>query len=207
MTELALTAAPPTPGRVVRERVAQGAQFVGLVAAFLGVIVFGYCSRHDLIAALWRCRGASAYCSRVFDSLNPGFRQLGSVWLPLPHLLMVPFVARMAWWQSGLAGAIPSIGCYILGCIGIYRLARLWLGAGPSAVAVLFYGLNPGLLYMQTTAMTEPLFLAEMIWAALLLAEFCRALKNETDQGDGERAARLLLGAGLVLLARRIHPL
>jgi 4-amino-4-deoxy-L-arabinose transferase-like glycosyltransferase len=142
---------------------------------------------------------------RVFDSLNPGFRQLGSVWLPLPHLLMIPFVQRMAWWQSGLAGAIPSIGCYILGCIGIYRLARLWLDAAPASVAVLFYGLNPGLLYMQTTAMTEPLFLAEMVWAALLLAEFCRALGSEPLEGSTtaseERAARLLAGAGLVLLA------
>ena len=111
---------------------------------------------------------------------------------------MIPFVMRMDWWQSGLAGAIPSIGCYIVGCIGIYRLARLWLSAGPAAVAVLFYGLNPGLLYMQTTAMNEPLFLAEMIWAALLLAEFCKALKNETED---ERASRLLFGAGLVLVA------
>ena len=58
---------------------------------------------------------------------------------------------------------------------------------------------------MQTTAMTEPLFLAEMIWAALLLAEFCRALGNGLrDRGeiaDERRAARLLIGAGLVLLA------
>ena len=51
---------------------------------------------------------------------------------------------------------------------------------------------------MQTTAMNEPLFLAEMIWAALLVAEFCRALKNEAED---ERASRLLIGAGLVLLA------
>ena len=142
---------------------------------------------------------------RVFDSLNPGFRQLGSVWLPFPHLLMIPFVQRMAWWQSGLAGAIPSICCYILGCVGIYRLARLWLSAASAAIAVMFYGLNPGLLYMQTTAMTEPLFLAEMIWSALLLAEFCRALGNGPKDGgeiaDQRRAARLLICAGLVLLA------
>ena len=184
-----------------RQQVAREAQLAGLVAALLGVGVFVYCSRHNLLLLYGDAVAHLHIARRVFDSLNPGFRQLGSVWLPLPHLLMIPFVMRMDWWQSGLAGAIPSIGCYILGCIGIYRLARLWLSAGPAAVAVLFYGLNPGLLYMQTTAMTEPLFLAEMIWATLFLAEFCRTLKRLSEYDEDERAARLLIGAGLVLVA------
>jgi 4-amino-4-deoxy-L-arabinose transferase-like glycosyltransferase len=192
-----------------QKQIAREAQFAGLLSAFVGVIVFGYCSRHDLLLLYGDSVAHLHIARRVFDSLNPGFRQLGSVWLPLPHMLMIPFVMRMEWWQNGLAGAIPSIACYILGCVGIYRLARLWLSAGTAAVAVLFYGLNPGLLYMQTTAMTEPLFLAEMIWAALLLAEFCRAVgrvaKNNASHSTGDksdrRAARLLIGAGLVLLA------
>jgi hypothetical protein len=133
---------------------------------------------------------------RVFDSLNPGFRQLGSVWLPLPHLLLLPFVQKMAWWQTGLAGAWPSMACYVLGCVGIYRMARLWLPISGGFIAALFYAVNPGLLYMQTTAMTEPLFLAEMIWSALLIAEHGRALKA----GDRRRSSRLLIAAGLVLV-------
>jgi len=55
---------------------------------------------------------------------------------------------------------------------------------------------------MQSTAMTEPLFLAEMIWATLLIAEFCRAIPRQSpEQTDEKRASRLLIGAGLVLLA------
>ncbi len=174
----------------------------------LGLLSFGYCARHDLLLLYGDAVAHLHIARRVFDSLNPGFRQLGSVWLPLPHLLIIPFVMRMSWWQSGFAGAIPSIACYILGCVGVYRLARVWLPAGSAAVAVAFYGLNPGLLYMQATAMTEPLFLTEMIWAALLLAEFRRAVKpaptgqpSESHQDRDKRAARLLFGAGLVLLA------
>ena len=49
---------------------------------------------------------------------------------------------------------------------------------------------------MQTTAMTEPLFLAEMIWSALLIAEHGRALKA----GDEKRASRFLVVAGVVLV-------
>lgn len=137
-------------------------------------------------------------CARkVIDSLHPGLSQLGTVWLPLPHLLMVPFVWRMEWWQSGLAGAFPSMGAYILGTAGIYRLARLWMQPRAALIAPLFFGLNPGLLYLQATAMTEPLFLAEMIWAVVLMVEFGRALeKNEIS-----RAAKLLVVAGVVLVA------
>jgi hypothetical protein len=133
---------------------------------------------------------------RIIDSLNPGFRQLGSVWLPLPHLLLLPFIWRMEWWQSGLAGAFPSMGAYIFGTAGIYRLARLWVSTPSALVAVAFFGLNPGLLYMQTTAMNEPLFLAEMIWAVVLIIEFGRAL----EAGEMDRASKLLIIAGLVLV-------
>ena len=29
---------------------------------------------------------------RIFDSQRPGYDQLGSPWLPIPHLLLLPFV-------------------------------------------------------------------------------------------------------------------
>ena len=59
---------------------------------------------------IWASRGA------FLDSRNPGLAQLGGVWLPLPHLLMLPFVQKMEWWQNGLAGAWPSLVCYIAEC-------------------------------------------------------------------------------------------
>jgi hypothetical protein len=133
---------------------------------------------------------------RIVDSSNPGLRQLGSVWLPLPHLLIVPFVLRMSWWQTGLAGAFPSIGAYVFGAAGIYRLARIWLKPRPSLIALLFFALNPGLLYAQTTALNEPLCLAEMIWAVVFLVEYLRALDGE----EVERAGKLLIACGLVLV-------
>jgi hypothetical protein len=101
---------------------------------------------------------------RVFDSHQPRFSQLGSVWLPLPHLLMIPFVQVYAWWANGIAGVIPSALAYLAACAGIYRLARRWLPTRRRALALAFFAANPNLLYLQTTAMTEPLFLCEMIW-------------------------------------------
>jgi hypothetical protein len=115
---------------------------------------------------------------RVFDSRYPGITEFGSVWLPLPHLLMLPFVQVYAWWANGLAGTIPSALAWLAACAGIYRLARRWLAPTPSAVALIFFALNPNLLYLQTTAMTEPLFVCEMIWIVDGLVEWRNALAD-----------------------------
>ena len=64
---------------------------------------------------------------RVFDCHQPRLTQLGSVWLPLPHLLLIPFVQVYSWWANGIAGVIPSALAYLAACAGIYRLARRWL--------------------------------------------------------------------------------
>jgi Dolichyl-phosphate-mannose-protein mannosyltransferase len=113
---------------------------------------------------------------RILDSHNPGLVQLGGVWLPLPHLLMLPFVQKLEWWQNGLAGAWPSLLCYIASVAGIYRLARLMLLPRWAIAATAFYALNPNLLYLSTTAMTEPLFLALLIWTTLLTVECVSAI-------------------------------
>ena len=57
-----------------------------------GILLFGDAVAHMNIAR------------RVFDSRTPGLLQLGTVWLPLPHLLMIPFVISDGAWQSGLGG-------------------------------------------------------------------------------------------------------
>src|SRR5580692_6682276 len=118
---------------------------------------------------------------RVFDSRTPRFSQLGSVWLPLPHILLIPFVQNYAWWANGLAGVVPSASAYIASCAGIYRLARHWLNPAPSALALVFFALNPNLLYLQTTAMTEPLFLCEIIWIVVWMVEWRAALNDEVE--------------------------
>ena len=124
---------------------------------------------------------------RVFDSLTPGLLQLGTVWLPLPHLLTIPFLWLDTLWQNGAGGSIPSMIAYVFGVVGIFRLVRGMLQAdsrtntlaGVGAWAAAFaYGANPNLIYIQATAMTESVFLALFIWAVVFFAEFIRSLRK-----------------------------
>ena len=133
---------------------------------------------------------------RVFDSHRPGLSQLGSVWLPFPHLLLMPFVAVYRWWADGIAGMIPSALAYLAACAGIYRLARHWLPPAAAALTLAFFASNPNLLYLQTTAMTEPLFLCEMIWTIVWLVEWL-----ESVESDPACAAHLLWSIAAMLVA------
>ena len=134
---------------------------------------------------------------RILDSRNPGLSQLGGVWLPLPHLLILPFVQKIEWWQNGLAGAWPSLLCYIFSVIGMYRLARWMMTPRWAFAATAFYALNPNLLYLSTTAMTEPLFLALIIWMTLLTVECVAAIRAAKPV----LVTRRFLLIGLLILA------
>lgn len=120
---------------------------------------------------------------RVFDSKTPGLLQLGTVWLPLPHLLMIPFLISMKMWQTGAGGSIPSMAAYVFGVVGIFRLTRSALsGSNPpdgvarasAWIAALTYATNPNLMYMQSTAMGETIYLAFFVWALVYFSEWVR---------------------------------
>ncbi len=134
---------------------------------------------------------------RILDTRNPGLVQLGGVWLPLPHLLMLPFVQKIEWWQNGLAGAWPSMACYIVSVAGLYRLARRILKPRWALAATAFYALNPNLLYLSTTAMTEPVFLAILIWMTLLTLECVAAI----HAGRHAVVSRRLIVIALLIVA------
>jgi len=175
------------------------------------VAVLAPCTAASLIAVMWSWRhdallnygDAVAHLNiarRVFDSHEPRFSQLGSVWLPLPHILMLPFVQVYAWWANGLAGVFPSALAYMAACAGFYRLARRWLTPLAAALAMTFFAANPNLLYLQTTAMTEPLFLCELIWISVWLVEWRATLDGTAQQARPQRNTRLLwlIAVGLV---------
>jgi hypothetical protein len=168
------------------------------IAALVSFSSFIYYFQHSDLLLYGDAVAHINIARRVFDSQTPGLLQLGTVWLPLPHLLMIPFIFSDAMWRNGAGGSIPSMIAYVLGVVGIFRLMRGLLeadccskpgskpGSKPAAavgawVAALVYGANPNLIYIQATAMTESVYLALFIWAVVYFAEFMRSLPKNQD--------------------------
>jgi hypothetical protein len=138
---------------------------------------------------------------RVFDSRTPGLLQLGTVWLPLPHLLMIPFLLSNWMWRTGVGGSIPSMGAYVLGTVGIFRLVRNGIGSTAQSVplvrlaawlAAIIYAGNPNLIYLQATAMTEPLYLTLFIWAVVYFDEFVQETAQPGEDVQQSPASPLI---------------
>lgn len=97
----------------------------------------------------------------VFDSATPGLAQLGGVWLPLPHILMWPFIWNDYLWGTGLAGSFVSMPCYVLSSAYIFLSARrLTKNSLVSFLGTLVFILNPNILYVQSTPLSETVCIA-----------------------------------------------
>ena len=173
------------------------------LAIFVSIFSFLYFYRHGDLLLYGDAVAHINIARRVFDSKTPGLLQLGTVWLPLPHLLILPFIVSKQMWQSGAGGSIPSMAAYVLGVLGIFRLVRTLLSRGGEVdttakvgawAAAIIYAANPNLIYMQATAMGESLYLALFIWAVVYFAGFAW-------QPDAEKASRSLTKCGLCLAA------
>jgi hypothetical protein len=105
----------------------------------------------------------------IIDSRTPGYDQLGNVWLPVLHVICLPFVANDWLWHTGLAGTIPVALCLVVAGTFFYLAARETYGSALAAAVVLScLVLNPNLLYLASIPMTEVVFLAGL--AVLLFA-------------------------------------
>jgi len=109
----------------------------------------------------------------VVDSQQPGLAQIGSVWLPLTHILKLPLIWSEWMWHSGLAGSLVSMISYILTVIGVgaitWRLTRNQLATFVAGVVI---ALNVNFLYLQSTPLTEPLYLMLLVWSAFFLLAY-----------------------------------
>ena len=174
---------PQSSQQEVRER---DYALLALLTSLVGAAALVFYYRQNAILLYGDAVAHINIARRVFDSRTPGLFQLGTVWLPLPHVLDLPFVANNWLWQSGVGAAIPSLVAYVAGALGVLRLVGEMASRTAAWIAAAIFALNSNLIYMQSTAMTEPLYLALFVWTAVYFAEFARAAKD--DPGQGRRA-------------------
>src|ERR1700674_5109042 len=144
------------------------------VAGFGRAIVAIHYHRLGLTLSHYDARGHLVVARRIVDSLTPGWQQIGAVWLPLPHLLNAIPVQVDALYRTGASAVVISIAAFALatGALAWLILAITDSGWAAAAGAATF-ALNPSVLYLQATPLTEPLLLGLSVLSVSLLMELC----------------------------------
>ena len=192
----------PMPALSQMERLALNAQkrasgidpwlfVILLIACNMSIAACSYAFTHNDIMLYSDAYAHLRIALRVIDA-NFSLAQLGGVWLPLPHILILPFIWNNYLWRTGLAGSIPSMVCYIITTIFLFLSARrLTKDHLASFVGTLVFVLNPNILYLQTTPLSELVCIATLTMACYFFLAWA-----QEDHGK-----YLVLAAGSTLLA------
>lgn len=145
----------------------------GLVSQILS---YSYNYNYAYRDAIYRMEAAR----RFYDSLSPGiYKQLGTVWLPIPNLILMPLANIDYLWQTGLAASIINLPAFVISAVSLFLIVKL-LTKNPAATwfSFLLFIFNFNILYFQTTAMTEQLYLTFMICSFYCLLVWLIENKN-----------------------------
>lgn len=147
------------PSIPLRTRVAIGA--VILAVAGLSLTVFYSRGLSNIYGdSIAHMEGAR----RFFDSRTPGYDEMGSVWLPLYHLIVAPLSINDFLWRTGLGGSLVSTAAFALAAWVLFRLGlEMHRSAAAGIVALAGFLLCPNMLYTASTALTEPLAILWMV--------------------------------------------
>ena len=149
---------------------------VALAAAVFGSLVAWHYHTLGLTLTHYDARGHLIVARRIADSITPGGQQIGAVWLPLPHLLNALPVQIDFFYRTGMSAVALSIAEYAIAA-GAIAWIVLWLTESPLAAVAgtAVFALNPNVLYLQSTPMTEPLLLATTSVAVAMIMAWSRA--------------------------------
>jgi hypothetical protein len=136
-------------------------RLIGLLAAILGTYGASVYWRAGLSLSHYDAKAHLVVARRIFDSITPSWEQIGAVWLPLPHVLNALPVQIDWMYRTGASATAISIVSFAIAVACVSAIVRAAHGTRTGALlAAAIVALNPNLLYLQSTPMTEPLLLA-----------------------------------------------
>ncbi|MEP6783568.1 MAG: hypothetical protein ABI983_07855 [Acidobacteriota bacterium] len=151
-------------------------RLLGVLAAILGTYSASVYWRAGLTLSHYDAKAHLVVARRIFDSLTPSWEQIGAVWLPLPHLLNALPVQIDFMYRTGASAIAISIASFAITVACISALVRSLTGSRTGAIlAAGLFALNPDVLYLQSTPMTEPLLFALSSLVVLHLAQWAIA--------------------------------
>jgi hypothetical protein len=150
--------------------------FFALCAAFISTLI-SY--KNGWILAYGDAESHINIAKEVVSGLTPGFAQLGGIWLPLTHVLMIPFVIYDPLWRTGLAGSIISGVFYIITCLYIFKLTKLITkNIFASFISFVVFAANLNILYLQSTPMTEVPLIAFFVLSTYYFVRYLYKVKT-----------------------------
>jgi len=179
------------PARQIERR-----RFGALLAAALvvGTAAAAWYWRQNLTLSHYDARAHLVVARRIIDSLTPGWQQIGAVWLPLPHLVNA-LPVQLDWaYRTGLVATAVSIGVLAWGLAALgARLARHTGSSTIGATALIVVLLNPNLLYLQSTPMTEPMLVGFSMLALVAVDDWLAHPGGRTRRRAGWMLVALML--------------
>ena len=147
---------------------------VAIAAVIGGAAIAVHYARLGLTLTHYDARGHLIVARRIFDSITPGWQQIGAVWLPLPHLLNALPIQIDSLYRTGASAVALSVASFAVACACIAWISGRLTDSAPTAVAATaVFALNPNVLYLQSTPMTEPLLLALTLLSVVLVMRWC----------------------------------
>lgn len=148
-------------------------RLLAILALMAGAVAAWYYHLQGLTLSHYDAKAHLVVSRRIFDSLTPGWEQIGAVWLPLPHLLQA-LPIQVDWlYRTGALGVAISVTCYAVTTASIFATVRLLThSAAAAAAGAALFAANPNVLYLQSTPMTEPLLFALTALHVLLLTRW-----------------------------------
>ncbi len=135
-----------------------------IFSMLLSLISAIYIAKLNLILQYGDAESHINISKRVISGLTPGFGQLGGVWLPLQHIIMIPFVWNDYMWRTGIGGSIVSMTCFIIASIFIYKIIFITTrNLFASFTGSFVFITNPNILYLQSTPLSETSLIVMMI--------------------------------------------
>ena len=151
-------------------------RLIGRLAALLGLAAVWHYTAAGLTLSHYDAKAHLVVSRRILDSITPGWEQVGAVWLPLPHLLNMLPVQVDLFYRTGAFAIAISVLSFALTAAALSAciVAATGSRAGGALGAALF-AVNPSMLYLQSTPMTEPLLFALTSLAVLLMTRWALA--------------------------------
>jgi hypothetical protein len=158
---------------------------IGLITAF---VLFLLVDEYSLLY-YWDSVSHLVAARKLIDwSENPGLGQIGTVWMPLPHFLLLPFTLVDALFFTGFAGTALSLPCFALTSVYLYKIVKalkvrngIVFPTYAIFVGAMLYATNPNILYLGITSMTEAPFMFFFVASAYYFQKWCQAGNYKKD--------------------------